>query len=185
LNRGAIDLLPDQCRNRLKRPEGSRLDAVRSKLPGSPNCLENAENYPIIKALKKQSPLIVVVAAVVGSFVAREYFSKRPSTDKILIQTSNELNRTLPMMVDQHTRLDATFPGPGNSLTYKYTLVGSKASDLKTEEIKKWLHPKIIQNYKTHPDMQDLRDLSTVLNYHYFDAAGTFVLALEADPAKF
>lgn len=138
---------------------------------------------------KKTSPLIIVAAtvigSVVGSLVVQQVSNRPPTTERILVQTSNEMNKTLPMMIDQITRLDATYPGPGKVFNYRYTLVGLKAADLKAQEIKDSLEPMLFQNYKTHPAMKDLRDLTTVLKYHYFDDSGAFIVEIEIDPKRF
>lgn len=141
------------------------------------------------KAKKKAAPLTVVIAAVigsvVGSIVVKEIFNRPPSTERALVQASDTLNKNLPMMVDQVTRLDSTFPGPGKVLNYKYTLVGMKRADLDVENVKKRIAPMVTQNYRTSPAMEDLRKLSAVLKYHYYDEAGVFAFAIEVDPATF
>lgn len=138
---------------------------------------------------KKTAPLTVLIAAVigsvVGSYVVREVFNRSPSTERMLVMTSEAMNKNLPMMIDQVTRLDATFPGPGKTLNYKYTLVGIKLADLNVDEVKTQISPSITQNYRTNPDMAELRKMSAVLKYHYYDDTGAFAFAIEVDPKTF
>jgi len=138
---------------------------------------------------KKRMPLVVIFAAVIGSIVGsvavREVFNRPPSTESVLVQTSNEMNKNLPMMLDQFTRLDTTFPGPGKVFNYKYTLVGLKLADLDVESVRTLITPLVTQNYKTNPAMDSLRKLSTTLKYHYHDDEGAFAFAIEVDPTKF
>jgi len=105
--------------------------------------------------------------------------------DKILANTSNKMNRTLPQMVDAITRLDATVQRPGRIFSYKYTVLGFKAAKLNKEQIRAAIEPTLLHNYKTNPSMSALRKLSAILKYAYFDEAGAFILDIEVDPATF
>ncbi|QDT73821.1 hypothetical protein [Lacipirellula limnantheis] len=60
-----------------------------------------------------------LVVAASGSAAVKALFRSNPSDatiDKVLAETANEINRNLPMMVDQFTRINATAPLPGKKL---------------------------------------------------------------------
>lgn len=123
--------------------------------------------------------------SVITSIFLKKGIARNPSPDRVLANTSSKLNQTLPMMVDPITRLDLTVQRPGCVLSYKYTLLGLKASRLNKEKIRAAVEPTLLQNYKTNPSMAALRRISAILKYTYFDESGAFILEVEIDPAKF
>ena len=135
--------------------------------------------------------VITVIAAVIGSTVgslAVRQFNRPPPVNKILVATCNEINKMLPMMVDEATRLKATSPGPGNMLTYHYTLLdvtGEKIHAESKEEFIRNTRILAMNNYRTSPDMWKLRELSTVLRYCYYSEDGNYLFDFQVDPKQF
>jgi hypothetical protein len=107
---------------------------------------------------------------------------KSDADEKILFQTSSEMNKKLPMMVDRSTRIDTTTPGPGKMLTYKYTLVDIAAADIDKEKFKQKLLPTLIENYKTNPATQSMRKAGIIIKFKYFDKKGVFITDMTVDP---
>lgn len=143
--------------------------------------------FHITKGLRLKKPHSLVVmaslaAAIAGSFAVRAFFDRPSSLDAALVEASDMMNRGLPMMVDSATRLDTTFPGPGKTLNYKYTLVGTKLADLDVAEVKSELATLLAEGYKTSPEMRNLRRNSVVLRYHYYDEDGAFAFVIDVDP---
>lgn len=105
--------------------------------------------------------------------------------DEALLQSAVEMNRTLPMMVDKDTRLDATTAGPGRRFTYSYTLINHAVADLDVSVLQNGLRPSLIANYKSLPQMKEFRDANVELHYQYKDKNGAFVADIMVSPKDF
>ena len=127
--------------------------------------------------------LLVVLALIGGAIFAIQKY-KRSRTEKILTRTCIELNRDLPMMIDSVMRWDHTFSGPGARLNYKITLIGMQSDHVNIKTIRDAIEPKIVQDYRSNPKLQRLRDMSVILNYQYYDNSGVFLLNIEVDPGE-
>jgi hypothetical protein len=126
-----------------------------------------------------------VISSVIGAVGVNEVFSRPANVDTVLKQTSSELNKELPKMIDKETRLDSTFSAPNNTFVYKYTLVNILAKDYNSDQLKSKIRPVALQNYKTNPVMKPFRDLSVNLKYQYFDKKGTFFMDFDISPKDF
>jgi hypothetical protein len=102
-----------------------------------------------------------------------------------LKQISAELNKYCPQMIDTDTRLDST-SSPGNkTLTYYYTLSNKIKNELNTNEFRKSLTPRIIDNIKSNPQMGFIRDNEITLVYKYSDKNNSEVLNIIATPSDY
>lgn len=134
---------------------------------------------------------VVAVSAVVGSFVSsfvvKSLFQTQTanaSIDEVLANTANEINRNLPMMVDQNTRLDSTAALPESKLMYRYTILNIDPlpdGDVLVET----LRPTTLNNYKTSQDMADLRKMNVTLVYSYADDKGNELAQFQVSPQDF
>jgi hypothetical protein len=129
--------------------------------------------------------LSAIISSVIGTVGISEVFSRPSNADILLKQTSTELNKKLPKMIDKETRLDSTFPAPNNTFVYKYTLVNILAKDYDSNVVKSKVRQSALQNYKTNPVMKPFRDLSVNLKYQYFDKKGTFFMDFDISPKDF
>lgn len=134
---------------------------------------------------------VVAVSAVVGSFVSsvvvKSLFQTQTanaSIDEVLAATADEINRNLPMMVDQNTRLDSTVALPKSKLMYRFTILNIDPlpdGDVLVEA----LRPTTLNNYKTSQDMADLRKMNVTLVYSYADDKGNELARFQVSPQDF
>ncbi len=145
-------------------------------------------NIMVMSASKYQIAIAIlstVIGTMIGSVGVGEVFSRPPNVDTLLRETSNELNKKLPMMLDKETRLDTTIPAPNKTFIYKYTLINILAKDYNGNLVKSKIRPIALRNYKTNPSMKPFRDLSVNLKYQYFDKKGTFFMSFDISPKDF
>lgn len=137
---------------------------------------------------KKTNQVVLIASIVIGSlagtFAVRSLW-KPSNMDQALARTASEINKSLPMMADQETRLDTTSPAPNKTLIYHYTLINMRAADVQKETFVTTLRPKIVTTYKTSPSMKMLRDNGVTLEYQYYDKEGAFVAKFDAGPKDF
>ncbi len=120
--------------------------------------------------------------AVKGGALTQSTFNGPVGTSDMLTKACDELNKLLPMMVDPYTRWDNTYAVGSKTMVYKYTIVGIPAANLNTAQLKSKLRPKLVETYRTHPAMSQLRDASIALRYTYFDEKGALITSMEIGP---
>ena len=123
--------------------------------------------------------VVIGLCAGVWTFV---HLQGSESTEEKLAQTSKHLNARLPLNLDSNTRWDTTLPGPGNCLTYCYTLVNASKSDMDTNEFTARIKPKLSLNYRTSPDMKLFRQNRVTLRFTFKDKLGETVTTIEVSP---
>lgn len=129
--------------------------------------------------------IVGIVVLVLAFNAGKELFSKQSAFDKVLIQTSDEINKSCPMMIDQETRLDNTDAIPGKILRYNYTLLNLEKSQINVDTIKKYVDPTILNLVRTSPDLKIFRDNKTTFKYLYKDKIGVFVYELSVTPEMY
>src|SRR5690606_22792593 len=153
---------------------------TESKIMGNIESQKESENK------KKIIPTLVgIIAFGLSFFAVQHFFFKKPSFDRVVIEASNEINKTCPLMVDRDTRLDNTIAMPNNELVYNYTLVNIEKQDLDIEEFKNFIEPNVVNNMKTHPDMKLYRENRITMTYNYKDKNVVFILKINVSPEKY
>lgn len=127
--------------------------------------------------------LVFVVCYTAGYFAVEGMRSTfgRGTISKELVAMSVEINKNCPYMLDSFTRLDNTIILPGNIIQYNYTIVTVKDS-LDVADMKQRMEPNIVNTVRTHPEMQQLRDLQTTMKYDYKDITGVFLFSISVTP---
>ncbi len=137
---------------------------------------------------RKPFPVVGMIAAaigaVLGSYAVNRGLSNRTgSVEKALVQASNELNKTVPTMVDPETRLDGTTAGPGKTFVYQYTLVNIvKDATFDAKALETAMRPIILEQYKTNPGLKSFRDTGVSMRYRYSDKNGVFITEIVIGP---
>lgn len=160
-------------------PPPPRMDAVaETSTISQPHSKKSHRPTSINRIKTIISIVLTAIACAIGGIVARSVVKVMPShsdatfTDKLLIDVSKKLNTTLPLQLDKGTRLDSTFPGPGNRLTYFYTLLDFPGDDRLPSEIIEAIRPQLINAYRTNPDMALLRQKQVEMCCQYRDRNG-------------
>jgi len=105
------------------------------------------------------------------------------SSEEWLVLTSKRMNAGLPMNLDSYTRWDSTMPGPGNCLTYCYTLVKVSKSEIdpnKVNAIKQALLNACRES--SDPDLKLFQQKRVTLRFMYKDKYGEVVTLVEVSP---
>lgn len=133
---------------------------------------------PVVK--KNKSYRIIIIVAVVLLLLVGAGFGVRSCVnsfiknhsgeiyDKALTMMADEMNKSCPVMIDQYTRLDNVKVLSGKKMEYNYTLLGTDFSNISPDV----LDENILNLVKTHPQMNNLRDLKTTFIYVYKNEEG-------------
>lgn len=152
------------------------------------NSIENTPKQAPVKSEKRNTIIGLIVGAL---FFSLSYYGVQkiifapPSFDKLMMATASELNKSCPIMVDEHTRFDNAIAMANNSFQYNYTLVDVEAANINPDTLKKYILPGILNNVKTSPDLKFIRDHETTLIYNYRDKTGAFILKLPVSPEMY
>jgi hypothetical protein len=132
--------------------------------------------------------LALALALAVIFFSGRYYASQRPGKLDLgeislaLEREAEELNATLPEMVSENVRLDKATTGPGNALTYFYTVVDDNEADAIAADIRKTdkLRAQLLQRVCTM--MPEYRERGTVVGYTLRNSIGSTIAEISINP---
>ena len=111
-----------------------------------------------------------MIAFLVASGVINLPF-RAGKVERQISQFAAEMNKRLPMQVDEFTRWDRVEPGPGKAYSYIYTL----SMDL-TEEEKREVVENVTRRALDTPEMQATFAAGVTVWYKYFDTSGKKLL---------
>lgn len=112
--------------------------------------------------------------AVLGLVLSGCKSTPHLTIDELLRQTSNDLNKTTPYMVDSETRLDSTYTTP-NKFSYKYTLVSYALENLDAEKFHDMMKTQVTSFVCTTPDMTFFVQNQVNIGFSYYDKTSKFV----------
>ena len=132
--------------------------------------------------------LALTLALAVIFFTGRYYSGLRPAKVDLgeislaLEREAEELNATLPEMVSENVRLDKATTGPGNALTYFYTIVDDGEADAVASDIRRKdkLRKQLLQRVCTM--MPEYRERGTVVGYTLRNAIGSTIAEISINP---
>ncbi|MBQ4848273.1 hypothetical protein [Pseudoalteromonas sp. MMG005] len=93
---------------------------------------------------------------------------------------ANQINSSLPMMIDAETRIDSTFAFM-NTFTYNYTIVTSSVNEINVQAFRDLMTKKIFNTVCTKPDMASFVQNNTEVNYAYVDSEGKHITKISVD----
>jgi maltose-binding protein MalE len=132
--------------------------------------------------MKKMYAMLLAIGLMLSfvSCASNQTSKKSDEIDPLLAFTASEVNRTLPMEVDEYTRADACVALPNNTLRYVYTLTQWVKEDMDMSLLKEAITPILKQNFNNIAEIQQFRDMKATLEFQYFDANGeeAFLISL-------
>jgi hypothetical protein len=125
--------------------------------------------------------------AFIVSFFVVSYFTRGGDDYSTLLKTSEEMNKSFPMTVDNDTRLDSTnVQKEPLTLNYYYTIVTveKEAIAANLREVVAQLKKGTQDNLDKAPEMKEFREKNISLKYSYYDKKGVFVVDYTIKPTK-
>lgn len=160
--------------------------------------IDNLNTQPNKKAVKpskvKLSPekIIIIIFVVLGSSLGPTLFhyadnllGEKNKVDPAIMASVNTMNKSLPVMIDAETRLDNVLALPGQQFLYNYTLVNYSRNSFDTTLAQTQLRPRMINLYKTSPDLKLFRDygFKVICTYRYKD--GGYAMRITINPEEY
>lgn len=132
---------------------------------------------------------LLALTALAFGIIACDSPVKEDEVAKALESLCDELNATLPMMVDDLTRLDSCITGENRTINYYYTLVGLNldsvilVNDTATlNEFQTIMYQVLLENVQTTKDMAYYRENQATLNYYYYTSSSDFAFDVNIGP---
>ncbi|NDL61886.1 hypothetical protein [Acerihabitans arboris] len=139
---------------------------------------------------KKRAGWLMALAAVLaGAFISKFVgfesgkivYPKRSSLSQSLLQTASEMNSTLPMMVDEQTRLDNTL-ALDETFVYNYTLIHYNSGQITGKDINDFLFANILNKYCTAKS--SLAKMGVASNYNYYGNDAKLIGVVKVTPGQ-
>ncbi len=102
--------------------------------------------------------------------------------ESILPDIVSKMNESMPMTVDRDTRGDRVSSGPGNKLTFHYSLTRLRISDFDRNEMIAGLRKQLIEGYRKQPDSKFLKENNVTFDYSYVDVDGVHFATISIAP---
>ncbi len=190
-------------------PADLRTPAPRSSpgLPGTPTKAGSSFGGKMLSLFGKMLSLLITgiivlvlgrsIGGYIGKQAAERELAKRstqaaPTTNEslpsifdfesLLPDIVSKMNERMPMTVDRDTRGDRVSSGPGNKLTFHYSLTRLRISDFDRNEMIAGLRKQLIEGYKNQPDSKFFKENNVTIDYSYVDVDGVHFATISIAP---
>lgn len=102
----------------------------------------------------------------------RRQLSDSQSIEEGFLEAEAFINAQAPIKIDDQTRLNKAIAGPGDLMTYYYSLTKVAIADVEPTTVLKDIKPKVLKSLCSNPDMQPVLQAGARLVYVYSDMAG-------------
>ena len=126
-----------------------------------------------------------VLAGYLVWWVLPGFFQKEedPRSQEYLSKIALEINRSVPVMIDQETELMPVTGAPG-MLIYNYRLVNYSSSQVDRKKIAAGAKQRVTQGAYGHPETRDeFLKKGVTLRYSYFDKDKQPIATVDVTPA--
>ena len=137
------------------------------------------------------------IGALVGMIIgaAAVYFfmfylpSSNSSVEESLSAAAATMNKSMPMQVDQETRLDSVGTLPGKVMVYYNTLINVSIAygegGLDTALVQEQLEPIMEKAIASDDKLKTMRAAECTFLYKYRDAEGAYLFSIAISPEKY
>ena len=134
--------------------------------------------------------IIFIFLFILGGAVPPVKANSTSSTDKIfkgeydseikqiVLDTSQQINNQLPMMIDEETRFDFSM-ALNKQLHLKYTMINSENNEMDIEHFKIKTKNYLLKNQCRNKNMKILLSLGIEYFYNYFDKDGDIIASIK------
>lgn len=105
-----------------------------------------------------------IFGALMGKSGARE---SETGVDNVLVKVSAQINKKLPITVDNDTRLDSVSAVPGRHFIYHYTLVALNGGDVSPGNFDKLVKPQLKSRLCDSTEMINFLKNGVTISYLY------------------
>jgi hypothetical protein len=144
---------------------------------------------PALKRFSMSSVLLWGMVIIAGAYfvylAAPDWFEKEsdPRSQEVLGKIAAEINRSVPVMIDQETELMPAAGAPG-MLIYNYRLVNVSAAQVDHNKFAAGAKERLKEGACNRPETRDsLLKKGVTLRYSYFDKDKEHIATIDVTPA--
>lgn len=104
---------------------------------------------------------------------------------RVLMKSANQLNRTLPIILNKHIRLFSVTSSPTEKKLILYFAILDLNREVSEEELTELVRPGLISLYKTSPGLEFARKHNVELVADYIDEYGNVLASISISPKDF
>lgn len=114
----------------------------------------------------------VIYLVAQGFMEAARHGGSVAARERRLAEISKQQNIGLPKQYGADTTMVTTKAGPGLRFTYVFQLVNLASTNIDASKISARMKSKLIENYKSLPELADFRKWAVELRWQYLDKDG-------------
>lgn len=122
-----------------------------------------------------------LIGGAAGNAVSKSAASQL-MVEEALVNTTDQINRLLPITLDPDTRWDSTVAGPGRRFTYHYTILTMRASKIDTPNFRRVMVTRLRKSVCASPDTQVFIKNGVTVSYSYRGRDGRHVCNIDIWP---
>ena len=142
-----------------------------------PPSSKEREEMPIVeyRLPKKAIAVLIAITAITYGLLLYEAINDPKVLNAALVETADEVNKDLPIMIDSETRLDGTVASY-KTFIFLYTIINVSEAEIDVYKLYNNLYPEILNNIKTNSDLKIFRDNKVTMVYLYRDKNGNKIV---------
>lgn len=131
--------------------------------------------------MRKRYPFIFMVSLL----TLLQCHSPNRALHQKLVEMSQEINRSVPVMLDLYTRFDGASVTQDNVFQYRYSLLHTTNPDslFKTRVCE--IRENMIREFSSNPQLGIFKENRVVVSYCYFDEKGDTIQTLQITPEDY
>lgn len=98
-----------------------------------------------------------------------QQFSDEQSIEEGFLEAEKVINSQAPIKIDDQTRLEKALAGPGDMITYFYTLTTVTIEEVDSTAVLENIKPKLLSNLCSNVEMQPVLQAGAKIVYVYSD----------------
>ncbi|MCL5975885.1 MAG: hypothetical protein M1270_08735 [Gammaproteobacteria bacterium] len=121
-------------------------------------------------------PLVIILAIVFNNRNApsspadrTQQLSEEQSIEEGFMEAEVFINAQAPIKIDDQTRLEKALAGPGDLMTYFYTLTTVTVAEVEPTTVLENIRPKLLSNLCNNAEMQPVLQAGAKIVYVYSD----------------
>lgn len=125
------------------------------------------------------------IGNIFGALMGRSGSPGQETTvDEALVKVSSQINKKMPILVDNETRLDRVSAEPGPQFIYHYTLLSVSSKDVNSEEFYKLAKPQLKSRLCGNTEMQSFLKSGVSISYMYRGSDGRAIGGVKFAPSE-
>ena len=143
---------------------------------------------PWLKSLLIFAGTLLFLGSLTGLVIVSDVLNPELGLEKALVERAWAANKSLPVVLDEDTKLTAVFSGPGRRFTYVYQVmnytkdqVGQSYFDVVRQGLKDGFQTTL----RKDRNLRFFSENNVILNYAFKDKTGADILTLEIKPEEY